>query len=80
MVSEMARIIEKYRYALLLPIDFESQEPNQKDIEEYWNVAVIDESSKTISELTTSVKPESTEGGRRVSVLKRQEGAPVLLG
>ena len=25
-------------------------------------------------------KPESTEGGRRVSVLKRQEGAPVLLG
>ena len=23
---------------------------------------------------------ESTEGGRRVSVLKRQEGAPVLLG
>ena len=26
------------------------------------------------------VKPESTEGGRRVSVLKRQEGAPVLLG
>ena len=24
--------------------------------------------------------PESTEGGRRVSVLKRQEGAPVLLG
>ena len=27
-----------------------------------------------------SLKPESTEGGRRVSVLKRQEGAPVLLG
>ena len=26
------------------------------------------------------VKPESTEGGRRVSVLRRQEGAPVLLG
>ena len=26
------------------------------------------------------IKPESTEGGRRVSVLKRQEGAPVLLG
>ena len=25
-------------------------------------------------------KPESTEGGRRVSVLKRQEGAPVDLG
>ena len=25
-------------------------------------------------------KPESTEGGCRVSVLKRQEGAPVLLG
>ena len=24
--------------------------------------------------------PESTEGGRRVSVLKRQEGAPVNLG
>ena len=28
----------------------------------------------------TLTKPESTEGGRRVSVLKRQEGAPVLLG
>ena len=28
----------------------------------------------------TALKPESTEGGRRVSVLKRQEGAPVLLG
>ena len=28
----------------------------------------------------TEPKPESTEGGRRVSVLKRQEGAPVLLG
>ena len=27
-----------------------------------------------------SPKPESTEGGRRVSVLKRQEGAPVNLG
>ena len=26
------------------------------------------------------VYPESTEGGRRVSVLKRQEGAPVNLG
>ncbi len=26
------------------------------------------------------LKPESTEGGRRVSVLRRQEGAPVLLG
>ena len=25
-------------------------------------------------------KPESTEGGRRVSVLRRQEGAAVLLG
>ena len=25
-------------------------------------------------------KPESTEGGHRVSVLKWQEGAPVLLG
>ena len=24
--------------------------------------------------------PESTEGGRRVSVLKRQEGVPVNLG
>ena len=27
-----------------------------------------------------TAKPESTEGGRRVSVLKRQEGAPVNLG
>ena len=29
---------------------------------------------------TAKAKPESTEGGRRVSVLKRQEGAPVNLG
>ena len=29
---------------------------------------------------TPRLKPESTEGGRRVSVLRRQEGAPVLLG
>ena len=27
-----------------------------------------------------ALKPESTEGGRRVSVLKGQEGAPVNLG
>ena len=27
-----------------------------------------------------TLNPESTEGGRRVSVLRRQEGAPVLLG
>ena len=31
-------------------------------------------------EAHTIAKPESTEGGRRVSVLRRQEGAPVLLG
>ena len=32
-----------------------------------------------VTELVNA-NPESTEGGRRVSVLKRQEGAPVLLG
>ena len=32
------------------------------------------------SESPDVIKPESTEGGRRVSVLRRQEGAPVLLG
>ena len=32
------------------------------------------------SSLLIALYPESTEGGRRVSVLKRQEGAPVLLG
>ncbi len=32
------------------------------------------------ADLERESKPESTEGGRRVSVLKRQEGAPVLLG
>ena len=30
--------------------------------------------------LYVTPNPESTEGGRRVSVLRRQEGAPVLLG
>ena len=29
---------------------------------------------------TITAKPESTEGGGRVSALKRREGAPVLLG
>ena len=29
---------------------------------------------------SAALYPESTEGGRRVSVLRRQEGAPVLLG
>ena len=36
-------------------------------------------SASTVVECV-SPNPESTEGGRRVSVLKRQEGAPVLLG
>ena len=42
----------------------------------------IDASPEEIAEvvLQAKPKPESTEGGRRVSVLKRQEGAPVLLG
>ena len=37
---------------------------------------------KALGNVTPSdvLKPESTEGGRRVSVLKRQEGAPVNLG
>ena len=37
---------------------------------------------RTVKSHLTSImtKPESTEEGRRVSVLKRQEGAPVLLG
>ena len=34
----------------------------------------------TAREAGAAAKPESTEGGRRVSVLKRQEGAPVNLG
>ena len=43
--------------------------------------AVMGRTSGAIRELQrTALKPESTEGGRRVSVLKRQEGAPVLLG
>ena len=30
--------------------------------------------------MAANINPESTEGGRRVSVLKREEGAPALLG
>ena len=53
--------------------------------------SVMQEVAPHLAELSSSVlfgdiwerpglsKPESTEGGRRVSVLKRQEGAPVLL-
>ena len=36
--------------------------------------------SRVVTKENPLVKPESTEGGRRVSVLRRQEGAPVLLG
>ena len=38
------------------------------------------ELEEVTSNVPTFAKPESTEGGRRVSVLRRQEGAPVLLG
>ena len=41
------------------------------------NQDTIREAFDTIGQ---AAKPESTEGGRRVSVLRRQEGAPVLLG
>ena len=45
---------------------------------------VLDEAVKKVLSAPPQPKrkpnPESTEGGRRVSVLKRQEGAPVLLG
>ena len=34
----------------------------------------------TLQGKTDELNPESTEGGGRVSALKRQEGAPVLLG
>ena len=42
----------------------------------YGDVSVGSQESDRIAR----TNPESTEGGRRVSVLKRQEGAPVLLG
>ena len=40
------------------------------------------EKAEVVTKVSSSPlpKPESTEGGRRVSVLKRQEGAPVNLG
>ena len=44
------------------------------DLEEGKEVVV------SIEDAPPPAKPESTEGGRRVSVLKRQEGAPVNLG
>ena len=46
------------------------------------NLATILGGGITLMEATEllTANPESTEGGRRVSVLKRQEGAPVLLG
>ena len=60
--------------------------------ESYWmdNAAIKDAGwlhGQTLHAFEVAVKavdplsyPESTEGGRRVSVLKRQEGAPVNLG
>ena len=54
---------------LAIPIDDDSSEPDSPDPE-----------SPQPESVAVASKPESTEGGRRVSVLKRQEGAPVLLG
>ena len=49
-------------------------DPNAPKLDLSRYFAVTDE------EVAPYAKPESTEGGRRVSVLKRQEGAPVNLG
>ena len=38
------------------------------------------DTARRIAAILMLTKPESTEGGRRVSVLKRQKGAPGLLG
>ena len=46
----------------------------------YWCTDCRSYFSVKIGTVMQSSKPESTEGGRRVSVLKRQEGAPVNLG
>ena len=44
-------------------------------------VLAVDDDPQALRYVSDALtKPESTEGGRRVSVLKRQEGAPVNLG
>ena len=62
-----------------LPITWDFAEANP------WSAATgsVDSQASRMADAVQSVsmpKPESTEGGRRVSVLRRQEGAPVLLG
>ena len=44
------------------------------------NILLVEDDKGSSVTLTALLKPESTEGGGRVSALKRQEGAPVLLG
>ena len=44
------------------------------------DMGLLPDGDQEPSDMDPQGKPESTEGGRRVSVLKRQEGAPVLLG
>ena len=55
--------------------------PPYQDPETYWrNRWYMTQGNPLPIKFYESPKPESTEGGRRVSVLRRQEGAPVLLG
>ena len=64
------------RMPVILPRDLEPLWLDH-DIQDYASLAGI------LTPYTTNemaLYPESTEGGRRVSVLKRQEGAPVNLG
>ena len=48
----------------------------------FWKVAMLRDKGRIRfpEDIGLWRKPESTEGGRRVSVLKRQEGVPVNLG
>ena len=58
----------------------EHADPNWLPIPRFWVPWREVQHSMLPTDKWTIAYPESTEGGRRVSVLKRQEGAPVNLG
>ena len=82
-----AQRIEKYRQrqkARVAELERDLAECRQERAQRLRQVFDLDEQvtnlQKSNKRVWTMYKPESTEGGRRVSVLRRQEGAPVLLG
>ena len=50
------------------------------DVDRYTQIPHLDKRKTSLAPAVKRAKPESTEGVGRVSILKRQEGAPLNLG